>query len=124
MNLLNKDFDLQNYDVVRNLIFNKKEIFSYIDSKQENKFLSHEISSVNIEIIEYVENIYITLIDYIKICEFNSESTEIISLLFEGLEIDEISKKMNLENRTIFNRIRRIVLRINLIAKIERCSEK
>lgn len=82
------------------------------------------MSPINIELNEYVESIYITLIDYINICEFNSESITIINSLFDGLEIDDISKKMNLENRTIFNRIRRIVLRINLIAKIERCSEK
>lgn len=82
------------------------------------------MSPINIELNEYVENIYITLIDYINICEFNSESTIIINSLFDGLDIDDISKKMNLGNRTIFNRIRRIVLRINLIAKIERCSEK
>lgn len=82
------------------------------------------MSPINIELNEYVESIYITLIDYINICEFNSESITIINSLFDGLEIDDISKKMKLENRTIFNRIRRIVLRINLIAKIERCSEK
>lgn len=95
---------------------------SYVNN-QTNKFLSHEVTSSDIELSEYISNIYYTLDNYIMICEFNSESSSIINLLYDGYEIDEISKIMNLGNRTIFNRVRRIVLKINLIAKIERCSE-
>lgn len=122
LNLIDRHLDLTNYDIVRNLIFKKNEILSFMDSHESN-FLSHESRPLDLSVREYILDIYSSLDYYIKICEFNKESSEIIRLLTNGMSIEDVSKTTKLETRTIFNRVRRIVLKINLIAEIERCSE-
>lgn len=118
--MLFKEIDYTDYTVVRNLIFNRKEIESISRYQQEVKFLSHEMSNYNIETAEYIANIYAVLDNYIKICQFNQENTEIINYMFSGMDVQDICKKKNVGSQLIFNRLRRIVSKINLIARLER----
>lgn len=123
MEFLNRDVDFTNYDIVRNLIFNRQYIESISHEQQGNKFLSHEVTSFDLETSEYVREIYDTLDRYIIICEFNETNTMIIRELYRGASISEVKETCGIKgntDKTIFNRVRRIVNRINLVARLER----
>lgn len=120
---LNRDVDFTNYDIVRSLIFNRQEIESVAKIQQTNRFLSHEVTSRDLSIVEYVENIYIELDKYIKICEFNDINSMMINSLQGGksvIEVKDICGIKGTTDKTIFNRLRRVVNKINLVASLER----
>lgn len=112
--------DFTDYHVVRNLIFNRVEVESIAKFQHSSVFLGSRMIEHDIELTEYVENIYKKLDEYIRLCNFNTKNLEIIKLLFEGVSISEIGESRNVGEQTIFNRIRRIVLKINLVAELER----
>ena len=112
--------DFTDYHVVRNLIFNRVEVESIAKFQHSSVFLGSRMIEHDIELTEYVEKTYKKLDKYICLCNFNAKNLEIIKLLFEGVSISEIGESRNVGEQTIFNRIRRIVLKINLVAELER----
>ena len=114
---LEQDIDFTNYNVVRNIILNKQEIIEVVTYQQRSKFLSFENREFNIELVEYVDNIYSKLNEYIEFCNLNKKNTKLINMLFEGDSIDKIAGELDMRsNEVVFNRVRRIALKINSIA--------
>ncbi|QGJ85048.1 hypothetical protein [Lactococcus phage P1048] len=113
---LEHDIDFTNYDVVRNVILNKQTIIEVVTYQQRSKFLSFENREFNIELVEYVENIYSKLDKYIEVCNFNNKNTKLIHMLFEGYSIKEIATELKIKNEAIFDRVRRITFKINSVA--------
>lgn len=114
---LEHDIDFTNYNIVRNVILNKQTIVETVTYQQRLKFLSFENREFNIELVEYVENIYSKLDEYIEICNFNKKNTKLIKMLLEGVSIENIAKELDMKsNEVIFNRVRRIALKINSVA--------
>lgn len=113
---LEHDIDFTNYDIVRNVILNKQTIIEAVTYQQRSKFLSFENREFDIELVEYVEDIYSKLDEYIEICNFNKKNTKLINMLFEGYSIKEISKELKLGNSGIFKSLSRVSLKINSVA--------
>lgn len=113
---LEQDIDFTNYDIVRNIILNKQTIIEAVTYQQRSKFLSFENREFRIELVEYVEDIYSKLDDYINICNFNRKNTKLIKMLFDGYSIKEIARELKIKNEAIFDRVRRVTLKINSVA--------
>ncbi len=113
---LEHDIDFTNYDIVRNVILNKQTIIEAVTYQQRSKFLSFENREFDIELVEYVENIYSKLDEYIEACNFNKKSAKLINMLFEGCSIKEIARELKLGNSGIFKSLSRITLKINSVA--------
>lgn len=113
---LEHDIDFTNYNIVRNIILNKQTIIEAVTYQQRSKFLSFENREFDIELVEYVEDIYSKLDEYIELCNFNKKNTKLINMLFEGHSIKEISKELKLGNSGIFKSLSRISLKINSVA--------
>lgn len=113
---LEHDIDFTNYDIVRNVILNKQTIIEAVTYQQRSKFLSFENREFNIELVDYVDDIYSKLDEYIEVCNFNKKNTKLINMLFEGYSIKEIARELKIKNEAIFDRVRRITLRINSIS--------
>ena len=113
---LEHDIDFTNYNVVRNVILNKQTIIEAVTYQQRSKFLSFENREFDIELVDYVESIYSELDKYIKVCNFNKKNTKLINMLFEGYSIKEIAIELKIKNEAIFDRIRRVTLKINSVA--------
>lgn len=114
---LEQDIDFTNYNVVRNIILNKQEIIEVVTYQQRSKFLSFENREFDIELVEYVENIYSKLDEYIEACNLNKKNTKLLNMLFEGDSIDKIAGELDMRsNEVVFNRVRRIALKINSVA--------
>lgn len=113
---LEQDIDFTNYDIVRNIILNKQTIIEAVTYQQRSKFLSFENREFRIELVEYVEDIYSKLDDYINICNFNRKNTKLIKMLFDGYSIKEIAIELKIKNEAIFDRVRRVTLKINSVA--------
>ena len=113
---LEHDIDFTNYNIVRNVILNKQTIIEAVTYQQRSKFLSFENREFDIELVEYVEDIYSKLDEYIEICNFNKKNTKLINMLFEGYSIKEISKELKLGNSGIFKSLSRVSLKINSVA--------
>lgn len=84
--------------------------------QQRSRFLSFENREFDIELVDYVDNIYSKLDEYIEVCNFNKKNTKLINMLFEGYSIKEIARELKIKNEAIFDRVRRVTLRINSIA--------
>ncbi len=114
---LEQDIDFTNYNVVRNIILNKQEIIEVVTYQQRSKFLSFENREFDIELVEYVDNIYSKLNEYIESCNLNKKNTKLLNMLFEGDSIDKIAGELDMRsNEVVFNRVRRIALKINSVA--------
>ena len=114
---LEQDIDFTNYNVVRNIILNKQEIIEVVTYQQRSKFLSFENREFDIELVEYVDNIYSKLNEYIESCNLNKKNTKLLNMLFEGDSIDKIAGELDMKsNEVVFNRVRRIALKINSVA--------
>ena len=120
MIIQDKIADFKDYDFVRNLIINRIEIESIPKYQQQTFFLSHQVHEYNSELSDYVENLYETLDRYISICDFNEENLKILEYLFIGMDVRDICKLKKIKNQSVFNRIRKIVLKINFVAELER----
>lgn len=113
---LEHDIDFTNYNIVRNVILNKQKIIEVVTYQQRSKFLSFENREFDIELVEYVDNIYSKLDEYIESCNFNKKNTKLINMLFEGYSIKEIARELKIKNEAIFDRVRRVTLKINSVA--------
>ena len=114
---LEHDIDFTNYNIVRNVILNKQTIIEAVTYQQRSKFLSFENREFDIELVEYVDDIYSKLDEYIEICDLNKKNAKLIKMLLGGVSIENIAKELNMKsNEVIFNRVRRIALKINSIA--------
>ncbi|ADM73712.1 hypothetical protein LaPh949_gp154 [Lactococcus phage 949] len=113
---LEHDIDFTNYDIVRNVILNKQTIIEAVTYQQRSKFLSFENREFNIELVDYVDDIYSKLDEYIEVCNFNKKNSKLINMLFEGCSIKEISRELKLGNSGIFKSLSRISLKINSVA--------
>ena len=113
---LEHDIDFTNYDIVRNVILNKQTIIEAVTYQQRSKFLSFDNREFDIELVEYVENIYSKLDEYIEVCNLNKKNTKLINMLFEGYSIKEIATELKIKNEAIFDRVRRITFKINSVA--------
>ena len=101
---------------VQDNITNNIIIIEAVTYQQRSKFLSFENREFNIELVEYVENIYSKLDKYIEVCNFNNKNTKLINMLFEGYSIKEIATELKIKNEAIFDRVRRITFKINSVA--------
>lgn len=113
---LEHDIDFTNYNIIRNVILNKQTISEVVTYQQRSKFLSFENREFDIELVEYVENIYSKLDEYIEACNLNKKNTKLINMLFEGCSIKEIATELKIKNEAIFDRVRRITFKINSVA--------
>ena len=114
---LEQDIDFTNYDIVRNIILNKQTIIEAVTYQQSSKFLSFENREFRIELVDYAEDIYSKLDEYIEICNLNKKNAKLIKMFLGGVSIENIAKELNMKsNEVIFNRVRRIALKINSIA--------
>lgn len=114
---LEHDIDFTNYNIVRNIILNKQTIIEAVTYQQRSKFLSFENREFDIELVEYVKDIYSKLDEYIEICNLNKKNAKLIKMLLGGVSIENIAKELNMKsNEVIFNRVRRVALKINSIA--------
>lgn len=114
---LEHDIDFTNYSIVRNIILNKQTIIEAVTYQQRSKFLSFENREFDIELVEYVKDIYSKLDEYIEICNLNKKNAKLIKMLLGGVSIENIAKELNMKsNEVIFNRVRRVALKINSIA--------
>ena len=114
---LEHDIDFTNYNIVRNIILNKQTIIEAVTYQQRSKFLSFENREFDIELVEYVEDIYSKLDEYIEVCNLNKKNAKLIKMLLGGVSIENIAKELNMKsNEVIFNRVRRVALKINSIA--------
>ena len=113
---LEHNIDFTNYNIVRNIILNKQTIIEAVTYQQRSKFLSFENREFDIELVEYVENIYSKLDEYIEDCNLNKKNTKLINMFFEGYSIKEIATELKIKNEAIFDRVRRITFKINSIA--------
>ena len=114
---LEHDIDFTNYNIVRNVILNKQTIIEAVTYQQRSKFLSFENREFDIELVEYVDDIYSKLDEYIEVCDLNKKNAKLIKMLLGGVSIENIAKELNMKsNEVIFNRVRRIALKINSIA--------
>lgn len=113
---LERDIDFTNYNIVRNVILNKQTIMEAVTYQQRSKFLSFENREFDIELVEYVDNIYSKLDEYIEVCNLNKKNTKLINMLFEGYSIKEIATELKIKNEAIFDRVRRITFKINSVA--------
>ena len=114
---LEHDIDFTNYNIVRNVILNKQTIIEAVTYQQRSKFLSFENREFDIELVEYVENIYSKLDEYIEVCNFNKKNTKLIKMLLGGVSIENIAKELDMKsNEVIFNRVRRMAFKINSVA--------
>ena len=114
---LEHDIDFTNYNIVRNIILNKQTIIEAVTYQQRSKFLSFENREFDIELVEYVDDIYSKLDEYIEVCDLNKKNAKLIKMLLGGVSIENIAKELNMKsNEVIFNRVRRIALKINSIA--------
>lgn len=116
MDLDIKRIDFTNYDVVRNLIFKRQEIFSIVLHQPNSNFLEYETSNRDFELIETVKDVYTRLDTYIEFCNFNEFNSDLINRLSNGETVKDISIAKKASERTIFNRLRRVVLKINSVA--------
>ena len=117
---LEHDIDFTNYNIVRNVILNKQTIIEAVTYQQRSKFLSFENREFDIELVEYVEDIYSKLDKYIEVCNFNKKNTKLINMLFEGYSIKEIAEELKLGNSGIFKSLSRISLKINSVAIMDK----
>ena len=117
---LEHDIDFTNYNIVRNVILNKQTIIEAVTYQQRSKFLSFENREFDIELVEYVEDIYSKLDKYIEVCNFNKKNTKLINMLFEGYSIKEIADELKLGNSGIFKSLSRISLKINSVAIMDK----
>lgn len=70
----------------------------------------------DIEIKDYIDNIYQKVDLYISDIKINKKNKEIITSLMDGENIDDIAKEYNIKEKAIYNRIKRVVEKINTLA--------
>lgn len=107
------NINLSEYSLVRNLILNKLEIVNASKPHSHNDFLDFRVESVDYSFEDEIKELYNRLDEYINYCNFSDDNMIIIKALFNGVDVDEIARIKNVGSQTIYNRLRRIVLKIN-----------
>lgn len=113
---LTAKIDFSNYNVVRNMILNRSDAMTSAFYQQSYRPLSHEYNNYDIEIVEYITDIYKELDRLIVKSKLNDKNKLIVDMLGVGYTIEIIAKKFGVPKNTIFKMLRRISLKINQIA--------
>lgn len=116
--------DFSNYDVIRNMILNRNEIMTSALYQQSSRPFSHEYINYDIEIVEYITEIYKELDRLIIKSKLNNNNKLIIDMLSDGYAISDIAKVIGTKENAIYNKIRRISLKINQIVIKERVKSE
>lgn len=116
--------DFSNYDVIRNMILNRNEIMTSALYQQSSRPFSHEYINYDIEIVEYITEIYKELDRLIIKSKLNDNNKLIIDMLSDGYAISDIAKVIGTKENAIYNKIRRISLKINQIVIKERVKSE
>lgn len=113
---LTAKIDFSNYNVVRNMILNRSDAITSAFYQQSYRPLSHEYNNYDIEIVEYITDIYKELDRLIIKIKLNDKNKLIVDMLGVGYTIEIIAEKFGVPKNTIFKMLRRISLKINQIA--------
>lgn len=113
---LTAKIDFSNYNVVRNMILNRSDAMTSAFYQQSYRPLSHEYNNYDIEIVEYITDIYKELDRLIIKSKLNDKNKLIVDMLGVGYTIEIIAEKFGVPKNTIFKMLRRISLKINQIA--------
>lgn len=116
--------DFSNYDVIRNMILNRNEIMTSALYQQSSRPFSHEYINYDIEIVEYITEIYKELDKLIIKSKLNDKNRLIVNMLSIGYTISDIAKAIGTKENTVYDRIRRISLKINKIAIKEKAKSE
>lgn len=108
-----QNVNFSEYSLVRNLILNKLEIVNASKPHNHNDFLDFKVESIDYSFEDEIKELYDRLDEYINYCNFSDDNMIIIKALFNGVDVDEIARIKNVGSQTIYNRLRRIVLKIN-----------
>lgn len=108
-----QNINFSEYSLVRNLILNKLEIVNASKPHNRNDFLDFKVESIDYSFEDEIKELYDRLDEYIDYCNFSDDNMIIIKALFNGVDVDEIARIKNVGSQTIYNRLRRIVLKIN-----------
>lgn len=108
-----QNVNFSEYSLVRNLILNKLEIVNASKPHNHNDFLDFKVESIDDSFEDEIKELYDRLDEYINYCNFSDDNMIIIKALFNGVDVDEIARIKNVGSQTIYNRLRRIVLKIN-----------
>lgn len=84
--------------------------------QQSYRPLSHEYNNYDIEIVEYITDIYKELDRLIVKSKLNDKNKLIVDMLGVGYTISDIAKAIGTKENTVYDRLRRISLKINKIA--------
>lgn len=116
--------DFSNYDVIRNMILNRNEIMTSALYQQSSRPFSHEYINYDIEIVEYITEIYKELDRLIIKSKLNDKNRLIVNMLSIGYTISDIAKTIGTKENTVYDRLRRISLKINKIAIKEKAKSE
>lgn len=116
--------DFSNYDVIRNMILNRNEIMTSALYQQSSRPFSHEYINYDIEIVEYITEIYKELDRLLVKSKLNDKNRLIVDMLSIGYTISDIAKTIGTKENTVYDRLRRISLKINKIAIKERVKSE
>ncbi len=116
--------DFSNYDVIRNMILNRNEIMTSALYQQSSRPFSHEYINYDIEIVEYITEIYKELDRLLVKSKLNDKNRLIVDMLSIGYTISDIAKTIGTKENAIYNKIRRISLKINQIVIKERVKSE
>lgn len=116
--------DFSNYDVIRNMILNRNEIMTSALYQQSSRPFSHEYINYDIEIVEYITEIYKELDRLLVKSKLNDKNKLIVDMLSIGYTISDIAKTIGTKENTVYDRLRRISLKINKIAIKERVKSE
>lgn len=92
--------------------------------QQSSRPFSHEYINYDIEIVEYITEIYKELDRLIIKSKLNDNNKLIIDMLRDGYTISDIAKVIGTKENAIYNKIRRISLKINQIVIKEKVKSE
>ena len=121
---LTAKIDFSNYNVVRNMILNRSDAMTSAFYQQSYRPLSHEYNNYDIEIVEYITEIYKELDRLIIKSKLNDKNRLIVNMLSIGYTISDIAKAIGTKENTVYDRLRRISLKINKIAIKEKAKSE
>lgn len=118
-----RQVDYSDYHVVRNMILLRSEFMFRANNQQDVRFLAYSLSSFDYEFKELVHEMYRELDELISLCDFSEKNLVVLTLLSNGHDFNEVAQKMNVQSKTIFNRLKRMTIKINNVAGARRAYE-
>lgn len=118
-----KQVDYSDYHVVRNMILLRSEFMFRANNQQDVRFLAYSLSSFDYEFKELVHSMYRELDELISLCDFSEKNLVVLTLLSNGHDFNEVAQRMNVQSKTIFNRLKRMTIKINNVAGARRAYE-